>query len=276
MFSSRFWVSSISVLALVLSGCGALLGVDFDDAKASDGGAQPNPARVGAEADAAPCARDDAADCARRCGRLAGRCGDVVACGGCSTAETCGGGGANRCGAGVCTPDCTGKRCGAPDGCDGVCTTGTCGQTPPGACGHAGACTASVRDLGELDGDVVNTPPIALSAVGTTSQWLGFRLREGSAGLFPADLRARLTLTFPAGSLWEMYVYYDRAVPDAFDCVTTTGSATGNISGQPLSVEWPDRTGLDDSANVTVEIRYASGTCGPTSSWNLRIEGDAL
>src|SRR5215831_12607728 len=76
--------------------------------------------------------------CQGKCGQFTDRCHNLVMCGDCPRGQTCGGGGANICGTGSCTPDCTGKPCGASDGCSDVCTTGACGS---GQHCMAGVCT---------------------------------------------------------------------------------------------------------------------------------------
>ncbi len=78
------------------------------------------------------------ADLGATCGAADDGCGNTLACGHCSLPETCGVGGANKCG---CTPStCTAlhAECGETlDGCDGVLACGTC---PTGEiCGGAGA-----------------------------------------------------------------------------------------------------------------------------------------
>ena len=88
----------------------------------------PDGATTADGATGGPCVRDDAADCAGKCGELKGRCGQVITCGGCPTGQSCGGGGTNTCGSGACTPSCAGKVCGDNDGCSSVCVTGACGS----------------------------------------------------------------------------------------------------------------------------------------------------
>jgi len=79
------------------------------------------------------------------CGPAGDGCGGPLSCGTCSGGQTCGGGGAGKCGSSSCTPEtCAsqGIQCGqAGDGCGnaincGNCPTGQiCGLNGPGKCG---------------------------------------------------------------------------------------------------------------------------------------------
>jgi hypothetical protein len=79
------------------------------------------------------------------CGPAGDGCGNLLMCGSCPSGETCGGGGAGKCGTGTCTPStCVtqGLMCGETgDGCGnmlncGSCPTGqVCGLAGPGKCG---------------------------------------------------------------------------------------------------------------------------------------------
>jgi hypothetical protein len=81
-----------------------------------------------------------------QCGPAGDGCGNEIQCGSCPTGQTCGGGGAGKCGSTtICTPEtCASQQiqCGAAgDGCGGVlqcgnCPTGAiCGINTPGQCG---------------------------------------------------------------------------------------------------------------------------------------------
>src|SRR5262249_50203794 len=124
-----------ALLAFVLAaGCASIVGADFErpgagelaeagsaeDAEGQEGASVPESATAG-------CARDAAAGCAGKCGRLKGRCAQALDCGGCPSDPRCGGGGPNVCGEGACTPTCAGKRCGESDGCAGLCSADSCG-----------------------------------------------------------------------------------------------------------------------------------------------------
>jgi Kelch motif len=116
------------------------LGLGSDASVAPDGGAAAPDATL---PDAGGCVPFDTADCAGKCGKLVGRCGNVITCTACPGALTCGAGGPNLCGTGTCTPSCTGKACGASDGCASVCTDGcACGPSTCNGCCAGGACVA--------------------------------------------------------------------------------------------------------------------------------------
>ncbi|MFK7987622.1 MAG: hypothetical protein AB8I08_16500, partial [Sandaracinaceae bacterium] len=91
------------------------------------------------------------ASCSERgaqCGQVADGCGGVLECGGCVEGESCGVGGANRCGVGTCVPrgcEVLEAECGmVSDGCAALLDCGTCsaGLTCGGdnRCG-SGTCT---------------------------------------------------------------------------------------------------------------------------------------
>ncbi|MBI2394510.1 MAG: SUMF1/EgtB/PvdO family nonheme iron enzyme [Deltaproteobacteria bacterium] len=97
------------------------------------------------------------------CGQIQNGCDQVYSCGTCSAGLTCGGGGvANACGSGACTPKtCAqlGKNCGkVSDGCGGVvdcgaCATGTCGGA--GTANVCGICVPKTcAELGKNCGTV--------------------------------------------------------------------------------------------------------------------------
>jgi hypothetical protein len=170
-------------------GCGLLLGDLSVSLIAGD-----------AQADAlAPDGGPICADgCGGRCGKLIDACGTAIDCGGCPNGLRCGGGGANVCGTGACTPSCALKACGASDGCDGVCdgdcptgercVSGICGCDPSvctgccngvtceqglrdDACGHGGAaCRVCTKPLtcggGANGGECGCTPSCAGAACG--------------------------------------------------------------------------------------------------------------
>jgi len=145
-------------------------------------------------------------------------------------------------------------------------------------CAHTGTCPLNLRDIGAVDGDL---PGGQLTATGTRSEWLTFRLREGSASIFSADLSALITLTSPAGSSWDMRVYYDHANNQAasFECTNPDGQTSGSGTQKSLPIGWPDTQGIggnDDSSNVTIEVRHTSGTCNPggADTWSLLVEGN--
>src|ERR1700733_15255740 len=84
-------VAAVPVLLLMMGlaggGCGTVDHVDFPadpDASADGGGGRPG-------ADGAECTPNDRADCAGYCGKLLGRCGEVIDCGACTADLTCGG-----------------------------------------------------------------------------------------------------------------------------------------------------------------------------------------
>jgi hypothetical protein len=202
------------VLAIALAaGCTSIVGADFDrpgapeasEAGSAGGDVEAPDGASSAEGAAPGCTRDDAADCAQKCGRRRGRCGQVLDCGGCANDQTCGGGGPNVCGTGSCTPTCAGRRCGESDNCAGLCSAETCGAglaCVNGACvcGDAThACTAAPPagwggPFALYEGPAANAPPPCAAPFASL-------VYEGKAGLsFKPATCSACTCTTPIGA----------------------------------------------------------------------------
>ena len=83
------------------------------------------------------------------CGFIDNGCGGTIQCGSCKSGDTCGVGGANKCGAACVPTTCKalGFTCGpAGDGCGGTLSCGTC--TAPETCGGGGKSKCGVPDAG--------------------------------------------------------------------------------------------------------------------------------
>jgi hypothetical protein len=123
-------------------GCGGTLmcGTCTQPGTSCGGGGKSNKCG-GVGCSPATCATAGVGGGAVNCGTVSDGCGNTLMCGTCTAPDTCGGGGvANVCGTGGCTPStCTmlGFNCGpAGDGCGGELQCGTC--TPPETCGGGG------------------------------------------------------------------------------------------------------------------------------------------
>src|SRR3984885_10771245 len=149
-------VAALALLFAIAPACNAVDHVDIPsdtDAQATDGAPGID---GGTLPDGATCVPNDLADCAGYCGKLAGRCGNLIDCKSCPAGLTCGAGGPNICGDGTCTPSCSGKACGGSDGCGGTCMTGSCGigqHCDGGACvcdptSCSGCCAGSTCQSG--------------------------------------------------------------------------------------------------------------------------------
>lgn len=140
------------------------------------GNSSPSGQQPGGDVDCNPatCAAEGA-----NCGTTVDGCGGTLQCGTCAAGETCGAGGANRCGVGTCTPTtCQAalKDCGIiSDGCAAVLECGTC-ATPGEFCGGSG------------EKNVCGADTLAANA--------------GCAGPFNPGQVLDLRLTFAAGD-WE-------------------------------------------------------------------------
>jgi hypothetical protein len=83
-----------------------------------------------------------------QCGPASDGCGNLLQCGSCPTGQTCGGGGAGKCGTtATCTPETCmsqGIQCGqAGDGCGNTIDCGNCAAGQICGLGGAGKCGTS-------------------------------------------------------------------------------------------------------------------------------------
>ena len=158
-----------------------------------------------------------------------------------------GGGGAGALGGGGSTA--TGGQGGSP-----------CNFTAPDSC-------ASAEDLGALSGDEDDNP---VSRSGVGSKWFRLHLTEDAGPNHPVSYT--VTLTSPAGTSYELYVYQSEKNASEPDCDAQAIAGQGNP--QVVSEQWnDDEFGFDnDDVMLAVEVRYASGSdC--TTPWELELEG---
>lgn len=168
MLGWRHFAPLAAVLVLAFGGC-ATGGEDttaeplppggFDGGASGDGGMA-----AGDAASDGGCVPKTCAQLEAQCGTAPDQCGGTIACGDCPEGQTCGGGGANKCGTGTCTPKtCAqlGASCGlVSDGCNDTLDCGSCpanevcggGGTPnqcacvPSTCAAEGAECGSIPD----------------------------------------------------------------------------------------------------------------------------------
>jgi hypothetical protein len=164
---------------------------------------------------------------------------------------------------------------GGSDGAGGV---GDAGMGDEGggvvSCPAPNTC-ATVTNLGTIAGDQSGLP---LTQSGYTSEWLVIDVQEkDTSSPLAAPMKLTATLTSPAGSNYDLYAYLGSAT--AVECSTVKTSST-NGAGQDdtISMTWGESgtfaNGADDSAMVTLEIRYVSGPCTTSANWSLSAHGN--
>jgi hypothetical protein len=141
------------------------------------------------------------------------------------------------------------------------------------ACTSPNACSNG-REIGTVSGD---TGSGTQSTQGTTSEWLRVRVSEDDSSPFASSMKLNVTLTSPAGTNFDLYVYADYG-NDAVECNTIKGQSTGVGNADSVDIEWGETgtfaNGSDDDRTVTIEVRHVSGTCKANESWSLQVKGN--
>ncbi|MBL8610227.1 MAG: hypothetical protein JNL38_23020 [Myxococcales bacterium] len=139
-------------------------------------------------------------------------------------------------------------------------------------CGAPNTCLGATS-LGNLSGD---TGAGTLTRQGTSSEWFTVRITEDDSGTFGSPLKARLTLSSPAGTNYDLYVY----VPDSDTraCTTPTHTGIGSSADDVVNLDFGEQglfaNGSDDSRTVSVEVRHSSGPCDAAHKWTLTLRGN--
>ncbi len=136
-------------------------------------------------------------------------------------------------------------------------------------CTAATTCMAA-SDLGAVSGD---TGDMRLMASGTGPGWYRVRVSEDYHSLIGRTLRVAAKLTSPTTTDFDVVVYVPPAV-NSIECSAPTGTPSNNGGVEETRAEWGDGPGMNDTRDVTVEVRHVSGTCDPSSTWQLEIEGN--
>lgn len=143
---------------------------------------------------------------------------------------------------------------------------------PMNVCPSAATCQTATM-LGTVSGDTGN---MRLTAMGHQSAWYRVRVSEDDSDIAGFKLRVAARLTSPPGVDFDVFVYLN-AGSDVLECATTVGTTTTNGAVNQVRAEWGEGTfsnGSSDDRNVSIEIRPVSGTCAPTSMWQLEVEGN--
>lgn len=141
------------------------------------------------------------------------------------------------------------------------CTKNTCGSS---------------KDLGAIAGD---TGAPVKNVTGAASRWLHLRVEEQVTGIFASGrkLSVKATLVSPPGHNFDLFVY--RPDNDVKECSAVRKSSEATTGDDVVSINWgegADPNGASDSRFVTFEVRDidGTGTCDPTATWQLKVEGN--
>lgn len=179
--------------------------------------------------------------------------------------EDAGGGGGTDSGGG-------GKDAGVDSGGGTDAGVDSGGGTGGTACASPNTCVGST-DLGTISGD---TGAGVKTAQGSGSQWFKVRVTEDDSNVFGLSLLAKAELTSPPGTNFDVFVYVAGS-SSATECSAVSASGTSSAALDTAKAEWGEGTisnGSSDDRNVTVEVRWISGTCSPTAKWTLNVRGN--
>jgi hypothetical protein len=113
----------------------------------------------------------------------------------------------------------------------------------------------------------------SLTLSGTTSAWHVVRVTENDSGFSGRKLKVKVTLTSPASSNFDLYLY-DKAPAD---CTTAWRSSTQSSGVDTSAASWGEGSvanGDDDDKDVYIEVRHNSGVCSASATWSVQVEGN--
>ncbi len=177
------------------------------------------------------------------------------------------GGGADDSGGGG--TDSGGVKDSGTGGTDAGVDSGGGGTT---SCASPNACTGAT-DLGTISGD---TGSGVKTAQGSGSQWFKIRVTEDDSSVFGLSLLAKAELTSPPGTNFDVYVYVAGS-SSGQECSTVKAQSNSTGTSDSATASWGEGTisnGSSDDRNVTVEVRWVSGTCAPAAKWTLNVRGN--
>ena len=158
------------------------------------------------------------------------------------------------CTSGECNPTCTPGFASCDNNLANGCETGL--NTNP-SCLNASS-------LGDVAGDKSGF----VTTTGRGEAWIRVRVREELNSV--RDLRARVTLTVPADTNYDLYVYCQACGGTSIGSSTSTGEETVDVGND-------DDGGIfavDDTFNLFIEIRFTSAGQTGCGNWILRVSGD--
>lgn len=146
-------------------------------------------------------------------------------------------------------------------------------DAPASLCASSATCSAAI-DLGSVSGDTGND---SKTASGYQSAWYKVRVTEDDSDVFAVEERFTASLTSPAGTNYDVFVYVNTG-SDVVECASIAGSSTGTGTLDQTSVHWGESgtfsNGNDDSRTVSIEVRPVSGPCSASAPWQLVVYGD--
>lgn len=140
--------------------------------------------------------------------------------------------------------------------------TAPCDPTPSNTC-----TTAAV--LPSVSGDNGGQT----STKGAGSKWVAVHVTEDNSSIIPAGLSYTVTLTSPAGMIYDLSVY-EGGGGGGPNCQASpmNGTPAGG-SVQSVHHSWSDHLGSDDSRWINIFVNLQSGTdCN--AQWSLLIQGN--
>jgi hypothetical protein len=145
-------------------------------------------------------------------------------------------------------------------------------DAPSGVACASGATCQTAMMLGSLSGDSGTSMQMT---TGYQSAWLRVRVNETDNGVIGAKLSMTARLISPSTADFDVFLYVNTAA-DQLECTTPSGTTTksGNIDN--VRIQWGEGTipnGVDDSRNVSIEVRPISGPCSPSTPWQLIVTG---
>jgi hypothetical protein len=139
-------------------------------------------------------------------------------------------------------------------------------------CTNAITCTTAMM-LGSVSGD---TGSNRLNAMGHQAAWFRVRVTENNDSFSGLTTRVAAKLTSPSAVNFDVFVYLN-AGADQPECAAMAGTSTTNGNVNETRAEWGEgavANGLDDSRDVSIEVRPISGACSPSQTWQLEVEGN--
>lgn len=169
----------------------------------------------------------------------------------------------------------------------GVATVDTSSQTTAAATTTAADTTVATTSTGPAmcDATPSNTcqTPMTLASVsgdnggvastqGSGSQWVAVHITENDSSIFPSGLSYTVTLTSPAGMVYDLSVY-EGGSGSGQNCNASAMNGTpAGGSTQSVHHSWGDSLGSDDSRWINIFVNLQSGTdCN--AQWSLDIQG---
>lgn len=145
-------------------------------------------------------------------------------------------------------------------------------DTSSSTCATAATCLTAT-DLGSVSGD---TGLVSRSATGYQAAWYKVRVTEDDSDVFGIKLSATISLTSPAASNYDVFVYVNTG-SNVVECTTPSGATSTSGTTDSTYIIWGEGTvsnGSDDGRTVSIEVRPISGTCDAAQPWQLQVTGN--